>query len=342
MKPDAQDVGTLLETFHMTLSLTAVRIALAALLTAALSDAAIAQNYPTRPIQLIAPAAPAGNVDTLTRIVAQKLSESLGVPVVVENRVGANGMIGADAVAKAPKDGYTIGMGYSSLMAINPFLYKMPYDTLRDFEPVALVARGPVMLAVHPSLPVHSVSELIALAKSKPGQLNYASTGVGSIQHLSFELFKSIAGVNIMHVPFKGSSQANVALLSGDVQVMNDNLVTLLPLAKAGRVRLLAVSTSARSTAIPELPTFAEAGVPGYEASTWYGVIAPAGTDPKIVAKLSKEIERIVGLQDVRDKFSSMGMESFRSSTPADFTAVIRADTARWGKVIKEAGVRAE
>ena len=318
------------------------RIALAALMIAALGDVAIAQDYPTRPIRLIVPAASAGAADTLSRMLAQKLSESWGTQVVVDNRVGATGIVGMEAIAKAPNDGYTIGMGFAGTLAINPGLHaKLPYDVLRDYVPVALVAHSPLLLVVNPTVPANSVSELVALAKSRPGQLNYASNGSGSTQHLTVELLKSMAGIDITHVPYKGSGQSNSDLISGQIQVMMDNLLTLLPLAKSGRVRALAVSTSQRSAAMPELPTIAEAGVPGYAAAGWYGVIAPAGTDPRIVARLSAEIGRILRLQDVRDRLLALGSEP-AASTPEEFGAHIRAETAKWSKIISDSGARAE
>jgi tripartite-type tricarboxylate transporter receptor subunit TctC len=260
----------------------------------------------------------------------------------VDNRVGAAGIVGMEAIAKAPNDGYTIGMGFAGVLAVNPSLYaKLPYDARNDFAPVALVAHSPLLLVVNPAVSANSVSELIALAKSRPGQLNYASNGSGSTQHLTVELLKSMTGINITHVPYKGSGQSNADLVSGQVQLMMDNMLTLLPLVKAGRLRALAVSTSHRSPSIPELPTIAEAGVPGYVAAGWYGVVAPAGTDPKIVAKLSSEIGRILRLQDVRDKLLLLGSEP-AGSTAEEFGAFIRAEMLKWGKIVKESGARAE
>jgi tripartite-type tricarboxylate transporter receptor subunit TctC len=306
------------------------------------ADAAFPQDYPNRPIRLIVPAAPAGAADTLSRLLGQKLGESWGTQVIVDNRVGAAGIVGMEAIAKAPNDGYTIGMGFAGTLAVNPSLYaKLPYDALRDYTPVALVAHSPLLLVVNPSVPANSVSELIALAKSKPGQLNYASNGSGSTQHLTVELLKSMTGINITHVPYKGSGQSNSDLVSGQVQMMMDNMVSLLPLARSGRVRALAVSTDRRSQAMPELPTLSEAGVPGYAAAGWYGVIAPAGTDPRIVAKLSAEIGRILRLKDVRERLLVLGSEPV-GSTPEEFGAYIRAETVKWGKIVKDSGARAE
>jgi tripartite-type tricarboxylate transporter receptor subunit TctC len=322
----------------------ASRLARSALVALAVAGpgAAAAQDYPARPIRLIVPAAPAGAADTLSRILAQKIAESWGTQVVVDNRVGAAGIVGMEAIAKAPNDGYTVGMGFAGTLAVNPSLYaKLPYDVLRDYAPVALVAHSPLVLAVNPAVPANSVSELIALAKSRPGQLNYASNGSGSTQHLTFELLKSMTGINVAHVPYKGSGQSNSDLVSGQIQMMMDNMVSLLPLAKAGRVRALAVSTSQRSPGMPELPTIAEAGVPGYAAAGWYGVIAPAGTDPKIVARLSAEIGRILRLQDVREKLVALGTDP-AGSTPEEFGAFIRTEMAKWNRIVKESGARAE
>jgi tripartite-type tricarboxylate transporter receptor subunit TctC len=306
------------------------------------TGAAVAQDYPARPIRLIVPAAPAGAADTLSRILAQKIAESWGTQVVVDNRVGAAGIVGMEAIAKAPNDGYTVGMGFAGTLAVNPSLYaKLPYDVLRDYAPVALVAHSPLVLAVNPAVPANSVSELIALAKSRPGQLNYASNGSGSTQHLTFELLKSMTGINVAHVPYKGSGQSNSDLVSGQIQMMMDNMVSLLPLAKAGRVRALAVSTSQRSPGMPELPTIAEAGVPGYAAAGWYGIIAPAGTDPKIVARLSAEIGRILRLPEVREKLVTLGTDP-AGSTAEEFSAYIRAEMAKWSRIVKDSGARAE
>lgn len=306
------------------------------------ADAAFPQDYPNRPIRLIVPAAPAGAADTLSRLLGQKLGESWGTQVVVDNRVGAAGIVGMEAIAKAPNDGYTIGMGFAGALAVNPSLYaKLPYDALRDYTPVSLVAHSPLLLVVNPSVPANSVAELIALAKLKPGQLNYASNGSGSTQHLTVELLKSMTGINITHVPYKGSGQSNSDLVSGQVQMMMDNMVSLLPLAKSGRVRALAVSTDRRSQAMPELPTLSEAGVPAYAAAGWYGVIAPAGTDPRIVAKLSAEVGRILRLKDVRERLLILGSEPV-GSTPEEFGTYIRAETVKWGKIVKDSGARAE
>jgi len=319
-----------------------VRGALAVLAIAGACGIAAAQDYPARPIRLIVPAAPAGAADTLSRILAQKISESWGTQVIVDNRVGAAGIVGMEAIAKAPADGYTIGMGFAGTLAVNPSLYaKLPYDTLRDYAPVALVAHSPLVLAVNPTVPANSVSELIALAKARPGQLNYASNGSGSTQHLTFELLKSMTGINVAHVPYKGSGQSNSDLVSGQIQMMMDNMVSLLPLAKAGRVRALAVSTGQRSPGMPELPTLAEAGVPGYAAAGWYGIIAPAGTDTKVIARLSAEIGRILRLPDVREKLVTLGTDP-AGSTPEEFSAYLRAEMAKWNRIVKDSGARAE
>jgi tripartite-type tricarboxylate transporter receptor subunit TctC len=261
--------------------------------------------------------------------------------VIVENKPGAGGTIGAKTVMTAEPDGHTLMIGSTSNLLIAPLIYKNAGYDAGTFAPVARISETTEVLAVHPSVQANSVAELIALAKSRPGQLNYASNGSGSTQHLTVELLKSMAGINVTHVPYKGSGQSNADLVSGQVQVMMDNLLTLLPLVKAGRLRSLAVSTSRRSAAVPELPTIAEAGVPGYAAAGWYGIIAPAGTETRIVAKLSAEIGRILRLQDVRDKLLALGSEP-AGSTPEEFGAYIRAEMLKWSKIVKDSGARAE
>ena len=303
------------------------------------SSAACPQAYPSRTIRIIVPASPGGAADILSRTIAQKLSDAWGQQVLVDNRTGAAGIIGADAAAKAPNDGYTIMMGFAGVIAVNPSLYKtLPYDSVKDYAPVTLVAYSPLMLVVHPAVPANSVNELIALAKAKPGQLNFASTGSGSTQHLSAELFKSMAGISMTHIPYKGSSLAYPDLLAGNVSLMFENMLSMLPNAKSGKVRALAVTGAKRSAAMPELPTVGES-VPGYSAVGWYGVLAPAGTDAAIVNKLSAEINRILKLPEVSERLSSLGAEP-AGTTPEEFAAHIRTEIAKWGAVVRDSGAR--
>jgi tripartite-type tricarboxylate transporter receptor subunit TctC len=297
--------------------------------------------FPSKPIRIIVPASPGGAADILARTIAQKLSDSWGQQVLVDNRTGAAGIIGAEAAARAPNDGYTIMMGFAGVIAVNPSLYKiLPYDSVKDFAPVALVAMSPLMLVVHPAVPAYSVNELIALAKAKPGLLNFASTGSGSTQHLSAELFKSMADISMTHIPYKGSSLAYPDLLAGNVSLMFENMLSMLPNAKSGKVRALAVTSAKRSAAMPEVPTVAES-VPGYSAVGWYGVLAPAGTDATIVNKLSAEINRILKLPEVSERLSSLGAEP-TGSTPDEFATHIRIEIAKWGKVVRDSGARIE
>lgn len=310
-----------------------------AVLGLGLSSAACPQAYPSRTIRIIVPASPGGAADILSRTIAQKLSDAWGQQVLVDNRTGAAGIIGAEAAAKAPNDGYTIMMGFAGVIAVNPSLYKtLPYDSVKDYAPVTLVAYSPLMLVVHPAVPANSVNELIALAKAKPGQLNFASTGSGSTQHLSAELFKSMAGISMTHIPYKGSSLAYPDLLAGNVSLMFENMLSMLPNAKSGKVRALAVTGAKRSAAMPEVPTVGES-VPGYSAVGWYGVLAPAGTDAAIVNKLSAEINRILKLPEVSERLSSLGAEP-AGTTPEEFAAHIRTEIAKWGAVVRDSGAR--
>ncbi|MDQ3027652.1 MAG: tripartite tricarboxylate transporter substrate binding protein [Pseudomonadota bacterium] len=287
------------------------------------------------------PYPPGGFNDTLGRTLAAKFSESWGQPAVVENKPGGNTLIGNDFVAKSAPDGHTL-LIVAFPFSVVPSLFKtMPYDTVKDFAPVILAATSPNLLVVHPSLPASSVGELIALAKAKPGSLSYASTGNGSSNHISMELFKSLAGVNIVHIPYKGSGPAVSDLLGGQVQLMFDNTPNVLPQVKAGRLRALGSSGTKRSPLTPEVPTVAEAGVAGYEVMVWFGVVAPAGTSREIVNKLNAEVTRILAMPDVRERFLAQGVEPV-GSTPEQFGEHIRAQMSKWGKVVQDAGVKAE
>jgi tripartite-type tricarboxylate transporter receptor subunit TctC len=315
------------------------RIVLAALL--AFGGVAFAQSYPSRPIKIVVPYPPGGFNDTLGRTLAAKFTEAWGQPAVVENKPGANTLIGSDFVAKAPADGYTL-LVVAFPFAVTPSLIRnMPYDTLKDFAPVALAAQSPNLLVVHPSLPVKSVGELIALAKSKPNSLSYASTGNGSSNHISMELFKSLAGVQIVHIPYKGSAPAVTDLLGGQVQLMFDNVPNVLPHVKAGKLTALGQTGVKRSPLISDVPTVAQAGVPGYEVTVWFGLVAPAGTPREVIQKLNSETLRILAMPDVRERFLAQGVEP-AGGTPEQFGEHIRAQMAKWSKVVADAGVKAE
>jgi tripartite-type tricarboxylate transporter receptor subunit TctC len=309
---------------------------------AALALAQAPAAYPTKPIRLVVPFPPAGATDLLAREVAKHLTDVWGQSVVVDNRPGAGGNIGSELVAKSAPDGYTLEMGTVGTHAINASLYsKMPYDHVKDFVPVILVAGVPNVLEVHPSVPVNSVQELIAYAKANPGKLNFASSGSGTSIHLSGELFKVMAGVQMTHVPYKGSAPALQDLLGGQVQLMFDNVPPSLPQIKAGKLRALAVTSSTRAPALPDIPTVAESGLPGFEASSWFGVLAPAGTPPAIVAKLNAEIAKWLTTPEAKEKLAGIGA-NIAGGTPDDFARHIQAETAKWAKVVKESGAKVD
>jgi tripartite-type tricarboxylate transporter receptor subunit TctC len=302
---------------------------------------AFAQSYPNKPIRIVVPYPPGGFNDTLGRTLAAKFTEAWGQPTVVENKPGGNTVIGVDYVAKSAPDGYTL-LVVAFPFAVTPSLLKnMPYDTVKDFQPVILAAQSPNLLVVHPSLPVKTVGELIAAAKAKPGTLSYASTGNGSSNHISMELFKSLAGVDILHIPYKGSGPAVSDLLGGQVQLMFDNTPNVLPHVKAGKLRALGSSGTLRSPMTPDVPTVAEAGVAGYDVMVWFGLVAPAGTPREVVDKLNAEVRKILAMPDVRDRFLAQGVEPL-GSTPEQFGEHIKAQMAKWGKVVRDAGVKAE
>jgi tripartite-type tricarboxylate transporter receptor subunit TctC len=313
-----------------------------AALAGAAPVAAQAPAYPTKPIRLVVPFPPGGATDILARAVAQKLAETWGQSVVVDNRPGAGGNIGSELVARAAPDGYTLEMGTVGTHAINSSLYaKMPYDHVKDFAPVILVAAVPNVLVVNPAVPANSVQELIAYAKANPGKLNFASSGNGTSIHLSGELFKVMAGVQMTHVPYKGSAPALQDLLGGQVQLMFDNLPPSLPQIKAGKLRALGVTTAARSPALPDVPTIAESGLPGFESSSWFGVLAPAGTSLAIIAKLNAEIGRWLASPEAKEKLVAIGANG-AGGTPEDFAKHIAAETAKWAKVVKESGAKVD
>lgn len=300
---------------------------------------AIAQGaYPTGPVRIIVPFQPGGLTDILARTIARQLSERMGQQFMVENRPGAGGNIGADAVAKAKPDGQTLLMGSIGTNAVNAHLYsKMPYDTLRDFAPISLVASGTLMLVVHPALPVHTMKELLAYAKANPGKLTYASGGAGASQHLAGELLKSMAGIDIVHVPYKGVAQGVTDVVAGQVSMTFD-LATVLPHIKAGKLRPLAVANASRTSAFPDVPTIAEAGLAGYEASAWYGLFAPAGTSSEVVSRLNAEVVRALRSPEIHLRLTALGAEPVGNS-PDQFAAFIKSEYNKWGRVAREAKI---
>ena len=302
---------------------------------------AFAQEYPSKPIRIIVPYPPGGFNDTLARTIGQKLTEKWGQPVIVDNRPGGGGTIGTNLAAKSAPDGYTL-LIVSFSFAVNPALYpSLPYDTGKDFVPIVFAANTPNLLVVNPGLPVKSVKELIALAGSKPGQLNYASAGNGSSNHLSMEMFKSLTGVDIVHVPYKGSAPAVTDLIGGQVDLMFDNAPNVLQQVKAGKLRAIALSSKQRSPFIRELPTIAESGVPGFDVSVWFGVVAPAGTPQSVVAKLNTEINGILKLAQIRQAFNNQGVEPAGGS-PEEFATFLVAQRTKWAKVVRDSGAKAE
>jgi tripartite-type tricarboxylate transporter receptor subunit TctC len=300
---------------------------------------AAAQGWPAKPIRFIVPFAPGGGNDILGRVVAQKLNDAFAVPVVVDNRGGAGGTIGTDLTAKAPPDGYTMLINNVSL-AVNVTLHpKLPYDTLKDLEPVTLVGRQPNILVVHPALPAKSVKELLALARARPQQLTYGSGGIGSSSHLATELLKVTAKIDLVHVPYKGMGPALLDLIAGQTQLIMATMASALPFVRSGRMRALAVTPAKRSEVVPDVPTLAEAGVPGFEYSTWYGLLVPAGTPQPVVTRLHDAMVRILAAPDVRNKFGSQGVEP-ATSAPQEFKGYLQSEVAKWGRVIKASGMR--
>jgi tripartite-type tricarboxylate transporter receptor subunit TctC len=298
-------------------------------------------TYPTKPVRLVVPFPAGGTTDIIARATAQKLSEAWGQQVIVDNRPGAGGNVGSELVAKSVPDGYTLLMGTVGTHAINPSLYaKMPYDHVKDFAPVILVAGVPNVLVVNPELPVKSVPELIAYAKASPGKLNFASSGNGTSIHLSGELFKAMTGVQMTHVPYKGSAPALTDLVGGQVQLMFDNLPSSLAFIKAGKLRALAVTSTARAAALPDVPTVADF-VPGFEASSWFGILAPAGTPPAIIAKINGEVTKWLATPEAKDKLTAQGANAAGGS-PQDFAKHIQAETAKWAKVVKDSGAKVD
>ena len=306
------------------------------------SAGACAQAWPAKPIRLMVPFPPGGSTDIVARIVAQKLSERLGQSFVIENRGGAGGTIGTAIVAKAAPDGYTLAVASTSTHVVAPGVYaKLDYDPVKDFAPVGLMAVSPYLLAVYPGVQAKTLQELVALAKKQPGKLNYASAGVGSTTHLAMEMLKHASGTFMLHIPFNGNGPAGTALIGGQVEVLFGSLPALLPHAKSGRARALAVGTPKRSPSLPDVPTVAESGYPGFDASLWLAIMAPAGTPQAIIERLNKEIVSVVGAADTREAFDKAGTEPL-TGTPADLAAMIRDGVPKYAQIIKTAGVKAE
>lgn len=318
-----------------------MRSVLLSIILCAVALPAQSQSYPAKSIRLVSPYAPGGGSDILARTIGQKLAENLGVSVVVDNRPGAGGVIGTEIVAKAPPDGYTIMLGTPSPLTVAPHLYaKLSYDPLKDLAPVTLISIVPAVWTAHPSLPVKSIRELLQLAKAKPGHLAYSSSGNGGTAHLAGEMLKTMAGIELIHVPYKGTGPAMTAIISGEVSLGCGNIISSLPYVKSGRVRALAVTTPKRSPVLPEVPAVAET-IPGYAAGPFYGVLAPGGTPADIVQKLHGEIARILRTPEMKSRLSSEGGEPIGGG-PEEFAALLRTETVRWGRVVRQAGMRSE
>jgi tripartite-type tricarboxylate transporter receptor subunit TctC len=317
------------------------RLLTALALVLGLCTAVVASDvYPTKPVRLIVPFPPGGSNDIVGRMIGAQLGERLGKQVIIDNRAGAGGTLGTEIAAKSPPDGYTVLM-ISAAYAFNSALYKLPYDPAKAFVPVSMLGTGPNVLAVFPGLPVNSLKELIALAKAKPGQLNYAAAGVGSFQHLASELFKMTAGVDLVGVQFKGGAPATIDVVAGHTQISLGSLIQALPHIRSGKLKALAVSGAKRTQVLPEVPTMAEAGLPGYEAYNWWGLVAPAGTPPAVVERLHKELAVILTSEETKKRLAAEGAEAVQMSS-AEFGTFVANETVKWGRVVKEANIKAE
>jgi tripartite-type tricarboxylate transporter receptor subunit TctC len=319
----------------------AALLALMPLLCATSAQAAVGDDYPSRPVRLLVPNPPGGGSDAVARILAQKLGERLNQQFVVDNRAGGGGIIANETVARANPDGYTLLLAFIGPVAISPALTKVPYDSVKDFAPVALVAAGQYMLVLHPSVPAKSLKDFVAYAKANPGKINYASAGNGSPLHLAAELFKARAGVNMVHVPYKGGGPATAAILAGEVQAVFGSLTSVVPQIKAGKLTAIGVTGAKRSTLAPEYATIAELGYPGFEMTSWYGVLLPAKSPPAVTAKLNAGINESLQAKDVIDSLKRQGLDT-TGGTPEVFAAHIKSELAKWAKVVKDAGIKAD
>ncbi len=324
----------------MTFNRLAPKGLLAGLLTLMTAWAWAQGAYPQKTVRLIVPFPPGGGNDVIARVVAQKLTDKWGQTVVVENRAGANGIVGLQALMQAPADGYTLAVGAAGPMAVNPSLYaKLPYDPLKDFAPITNLVNFPLLLVTHPSVPAKTTRELVALAKAKPGQLTYASPGSGNSGHLAGELFNSMAGVQIVHIPYKGQGPAQTDLMAGQVNMLYSSIPSVINQVKSGQLTAIAVGSAKRLASIPDVPTISESGVPGYEAYSWVGLVAPAQTPPDIVRKIHRDVSEILKQRDVADKLNQQGALPI-GDTPEEFTQYIRDEIAKWGKVVREANIK--
>ena len=324
------------------LSRALLALSIAGAIGSAHAQATAAKDYPARPIRIVVTFTPGGPTDIVARAVGQKLSEAWGQTVVVDNRPGAAGNIGMDLVAKAPADGYTLVLGSFGPMIISPFVYsKLPYDPVKDFAPITLAATSWFFLVVHPSMPVKSVKELIAFAKSKPGGLTFSSSGNASPSHLGGELLRTVGGIDLTHVPYKGGAPAVAAVMTGEVQMAIESPPPIVPQVKAGKLRALGAARPTRSPLLPDVPTISEAGLPGFHVGSWYGFLAPAGTPKPIIDKLNAEMVKAIRSQELRERFAAVGADSVGDS-PSDFAAFIRADLKKWEKVVRATGVKAD
>ena len=315
-----------------------LRTLLIALLAA--PSMAAAQAYPSKPIRLVVPYPPGGGADNVARVFSQKLAEALGQQIVIDNRGGAAGIIGAEIVAKSPPDGYTL-LDDSSSRAVNPALHKLPFDTIKDFAPIGMIVINPNILVVHPSLPVATVRDLIRLARERPGQIIFASSGIGSAPHMAAELFKYLAKVNMLHVPYKGGGPALADLIGGHVQLLFPNIASGLPHVKSGKLKGIAVTSKKRSRAAPHLPTVDESGLPGFEIQEWNALFAPAGTPQPIIARLNAELQKVLALPEVRNRLFEMGAEA-APGTPGELDAYVKSELEKWAKVVRDVGIKVE
>ena len=326
----------------MTIAVKRLVYSVLAALAAAPSAPVLSQVFPSKPVRLVVGSAAGGPIDLVARITAQKLTQVLDQQIVVENRVGAGGTIAGEYVARSPRDGYTLGMGSAATLCIAPALYpKLPYDPIRDFSPISVVASTSFVFVVHPSIPASSVKQFIALAKAGPSQLRFGSGGSGSVTHLSVELFRSMANIALLHVPYRGGSLAIIDLLSGQIDFMFDSIPNSQQHVKGGKLRALGVTSAKRSRLIPEVPTIAEAGVPGYEATTWFGVLAPAGTPPDVIERLAAASQQAIASDDLRQRMLGHGFEPM-GTTPQQFAQLIRLELPKWAKVVQSSGAKAD